>query len=226
MSTYKDRCAERKQNKANREALEAAHLATLERIQEVVTHIEAAFKPEADRLHLRVCTSWMKAREFAVSVNGDAREGAKKFGVPEYPVAPIGYHYRQKHLFPEYEKLKEEHDEWSRNWTSSKAFTLIIRKLWAVDFIFTNHMMKNADDILAQEKYKLLHSVTKYLAGFKELTVTHNRVVRNVEGFEGRFLLMTEKGRVVFNCRAIYAGGEHMLKRLHTRFISRIKLLD
>lgn len=95
-----------------------------------------------------------------------------------------------------------------------------MNKLYSAKGVY-NHATKDADEIVEANKFKLLDGVARYMQDYQTAEVKEHFITRSVKGFQGEFILTTNKGTRILTARAITVQGP--IVSFHWRYIIHVK---
>lgn len=228
---------QRQEYRANRStqiaAKKDAKTATLSRLANIIITIEDAFKPEADMLHAQIVKAWDKAYRFVLANGKDfntVRTAYTGIDVEKCPEWKGGFKNVNGRGYGEFTaeykahmSVTEPYDRARAKFADTKEAAICIYKIYTAQAIF-DHATKDADEIVEANKFKLLDGVARYMQEYQTAEVKECFVTRHVKGFQGEFILTTDKGVRILSARAITAQGPVI--SFHWRYIIHVKTVS
>lgn len=236
LATYGMNWKERQEYRVKRSAQIAnektAKQDTLSRLMDMIIAIEDAFKPEADQLFAKVVKSFTTAHAYVMDHGQTYNAVRTAYTGFDIDANRIPMFTGRKYVAgtfskytPEYEAYKKLEDFQSNiqaKFTGTTAATICVRKLYDLADLIP-FAEKEAAEIVAANKAKLLQGVARYMGGYQTVEVKDHFVKQGVKGFQGEFTLITDKGPRLFTCKAITAEGP--IVSFHWRYIIHVKEL-
>lgn len=221
--SYQERLADRKANAAIRAAASERKAGTLQRLASFMHVIEESFKPEAKSMFNSIMVSWAEAYLVCKTNKFDEKETRRAVADYDFSVTPK--HVGRTH--PDYAALQRENElrawRWER-WMKSLEYRIIQLCFTDYNQQVMPYAEKEAHAQVEDAKTKLFDSVARKLEGFQTVEVESTILVKNgVKGFQGEFIIITDKGRFDFECKAVPAEGE--IQRFHYRYLAHVKSL-
>lgn len=213
---------------------------TITRLGEAVTAIEDAFKPEAEKLHASIIAQWNRAFKFVLAHVVDFKLSYEerlnnvrtaKVG-RDFIKDPIPGFKGEKYVNRMgYGRLTDEYAQYQdriapslrmrNSFVETDEYTLLTH-LIDTQVKLDKWALKNANELVEANKFKLLNGVGEYLMNFQSVkVVSKNSVKAYAKGFQGLFHLVTDKGNFTFDCKAIVAEGP--IVSAHWRYIIHVK---
>lgn len=235
--SYKERTEYRLARKAEIANEKSAKTVAISRLTETILAIEAAFKPEADKLHKTIVDSWVAAYSFCLAnggfehlnvvrtaIVGEDLDALPKiddcYRLPMYVNRGFREYTEGYKIWKKESDFRSELKAWFNNSKQGKIFS---NKLFTTELLLA-HATKEADEIIEDNKAKLIDGIARYLRFYGQVKVIGKNFVKAyAKGFQGEFDLDTEKGAIKFKCKAITAEGP--IVSFHWRYIIHVKEL-
>lgn len=225
--TYRERADHRAARKAQIAEEMAKLAATAGRLSAIIAAIETAFQAESGKLFDRIVQSWKMAHLFVMG-NGSTYEKVRTaYTGIDFEALPFRFQGAIKDAdgkytaaYVDYFDKKQQRPHAEKYFNASKEGFICIHNLRDMDKLIT-HAERDATAILAANKVKLLAGIAKYMQSYETATVEHYMVHQGAKGFEGQFVLLTDKGKVLFTCKAITAQGA--IVSFHWRYLIHVK---
>jgi len=225
--SYQERQATRDRNKKAKDQLANALLT----FADVAKTIEDAFQPESEKLYADEIRKWEAALVKARECKGNYETLYLLITGHPYNREPLLRFHKDHPDYAAAEKKRSE--EKDRNEQVIASYEYQLYKTFAygshrgvpytegLEKGFKEFAESHAFQVVEHNKTKLRAGIAKMLIEFKTCKVVRYTLRRGMKGFEGRFLLDTDKGQFAFECFSIWVWG--ILVESHARYLTYVK---